>query len=193
MVTDVQYEHWSSFLYREGAICSPAEFQGYICGILCAGIRLEKNEWLKRAYEFMDLIEAQENTEAEVGITAFYEISLQALRDDSLNFQLLLPDDATPLNMRTQALGQWANGFLNGFGLSGDSNASKLDEQSRELLKDFASISQIEPPEQENEDSEKQYAEVIEYIRMGVFSLFSLLVPDSEKPSNKAAASPTKH
>lgn len=180
MVSEVQYEHWKEFLFREGAICSPAELQGFITGILSSGARPESDEFLQHSFEFMDLINKpqQEHGATELGLLAFYEVTLKALSDQSLNFRLLLPDDAMPLADRTEALAEWAQGFLNGFGSAEKGIALKLDEDAQDALKDFANITQIDTEVEDGEDNEASFIELVEYLRVGVFSMFAQLSKD---------------
>ena len=46
------WEHWREFLFRLGAISSPADLQGFASGLLAGGATLDVEKWLALAEEF---------------------------------------------------------------------------------------------------------------------------------------------
>ena len=102
---------------------------------------------------------------------------MRALRGDELEFAPLLPDDDSPLAERTIAMAQWCQGFLYGFGVSTADQSSgqvsgkrdsKLSPEIREVLHDFAQLARATVGEVEpTEEDENDYAEIVEYLRVG--------------------------
>ncbi len=85
-------------------------------------------------------------------------------KDDAYQFSPLVPDDENDLYERVQALKQWANGFLTGFGVS---DCKNLNEQEVELLTDLAKIGSIRiNSDDEFEGGEASYLHLFEYVRM---------------------------
>jgi uncharacterized protein len=185
-MTEHQYDfdEFSNLLLPLGAINSPAELQGMLCGRLCGGQRLTIDVWLNTAWEFLDLAGSPQG-ELSSALTELYQSSLQALRDDNFSLSLLLPDDDTDLDQRSLALGQWCHGFLSGFGSSGMAGDAKLSAETSEALRDFAAIVQIGVDDEADEEAETGYVELVEYVRMAALSLFLEFGADNETDTDK--------
>ncbi len=97
----------------------------------------------------------------------------QDLSADDFTFQLLLPDDDEELAIRTNAIGNWCEGFISGFGGAYAKSDASLLEETREVLKDFTAIASIDDSLEETEEDEQHYMEVVEYVRMAVCTVYS--------------------
>ncbi|MEX2364965.1 MAG: UPF0149 family protein, partial [Pseudohongiellaceae bacterium] len=63
-----------------------------------------------------------------------------------------------------------------------------LSEETREVLKDFTSIAEVDPSEtggQGRDEQEKDYMQVVEYVRMAVITVFM----QTSKPTVEAGQS----
>lgn len=154
-----------------GALGSPAELHGMACGRLCGGARYSEQEWLKTALEFLD-VASQPDPEAEQVISDLYRVSLDQLHDEHMGLQLMLPGDEVEMAQRVMALSHWCEGFLTGFGTSGVSADTTLSGDTADALRDFAAFVQISPDQEEEEEGEMDYLEIIEYVRLAVLSIF---------------------
>ncbi|MEX1033340.1 MAG: UPF0149 family protein [Cellvibrionaceae bacterium] len=172
-----------------GALGSPAELHGMLCGRLCGGGRHSEGEWLASAREFLDT--ARPDPRADHLIADLYRVTLQQLRDEQLSIELLLPSGDTELEQRVMALSHWCQGFLNGFGTSGVSDDTVLSGDTADALRDFAALVQIGPESEDHEDSETDYQEIVEYIRLAALSIFMEIgvLADGDPPPE----SPTVH
>jgi uncharacterized protein YgfB (UPF0149 family) len=177
------YDEWADFLLKLQAIVSPAELQGMLCGRLSGGQRLGPTEWLQAAVEFMDLVDSDLETalddESQSALLALYADSLANLSDYSRPLNLLLPPDEVTLRQRIDALAGWCEGFLHGLGASGLEGSSQLPPDVVEALRDLAQISQATLDEEELEENEFYYTELVEYVRVAVLTLFTELNPAS--------------
>ncbi|NOX26614.1 MAG: UPF0149 family protein [Gammaproteobacteria bacterium] len=92
---------------------------------------------------------------------------------NSLNYEFnpLLPDDNETIAQRTQALSLWCQGFLFGLSVSGLKTLDALSAASREIIEDFSAIAQLEEQFEEGEDEESAYMELVEYLRVGTFTI----------------------
>jgi hypothetical protein len=82
---------------------------------------------------------------------------------------LLLPGDETPVTERATALGQWCQGFLYGLGSSPLPDVDQLPEEVAEIVRDLTALTQIGVDADEPlEESEQAYAELVEFVRVGV-------------------------
>jgi uncharacterized protein YgfB (UPF0149 family) len=95
------------------------------------------------------------------------------LADPDLTFSPWLPDDDAPIAERAEALSEWSEGFLGGFGLGGSPEANKnMSEEARELLKDLAGIATTEFEFDQDEDvNDENLTEIEEYVRTGALML----------------------
>ena len=176
----ISFEEMNHLLIPLGALNSPAELHGMLCGKLSGGQRLPANEWLAQALIFMDIITSEEEGvvgdpegRGQAAMARLYPVTLAQLQDDQLGFQLLLPSDEVDLERRSQALGEWCHGFLTGFGSAGLAAGTKFSEESADCLRDLAAIAQIGDGAEEDEgEAESHLAQIEEYVRMAVLTLF---------------------
>lgn len=140
---------------------SAAESHGILCGLVATHARDARATWIRRSLDEEAVPEAVPEPLSRV-----HDESVRQLDDATFDFQLLLPaDDERDLETRTAALAEWCNGFAFGVGASGW-REDDLPAESREFLHDVARIAQAEV--QGSEDDEAAFAEVVEYVRMGV-------------------------
>lgn len=172
---EINYEHWSDFLYRVSAVCSPAELQGMLSGTLAGGQRPDPETWCATAQEFMDIHQQAPSEELKAALSALYELTLRTLQAHNYEFQLLLPKDAVPLSLRTQALAQWCQGFLHGLGSAGEGIAQRLDQDSQDAVRDFAAITSLDTDAGESEENEVYFTQLVEFVRLTVFNIYAQL------------------
>jgi len=76
----------------------------------------------------------------------------------------------------------WCKGFLAGFAhvsVGAEKSPPALSEDSGEILKDFAKISQAVIDDQDSEEElENSYMELVEYLRFAALNVFMDLVSD---------------
>ncbi|MGB0732652.1 MAG: UPF0149 family protein [Pontibacterium sp.] len=179
----------ANMMVEEGVqIVSPSELHGLLCGHLVAGGRPDAASLLKHACDLMDIGELQ-NEASKVAILQIFEQSQWLLEEENLSFALLLPDDDAELSQRAQALGQWCNGFLAGFGLYGSQSDDSLSREAQEALSDVALIAQVVVGEEDGDGSEGDLIEVGEYVRTVVMMVFA----ECNKPSAEPAEAPVVH
>ena len=156
---------------------SPSGFHGFLCGRLCCdavGIKelvLATSGWLA-------LSEAQAE-EAESIFEAFYRASISSLEDVSFLFQPILPDDELPLTERLVAVGDWCSNYISGLG-DGMDQAFRLSDDGKEALEDIAAIGQVSVDFETDDDGERDYVELVDFIRIAVQVVFSELRPEAD-------------
>lgn len=174
-----------------GALNSPAELHGMLCGHLCGGNRFsdgdsdsesdantntkDNNGWRKNALAFLDLESmnpADLDEQAQEFFDSVYTNTLEQFKSDQFELDLLLPSDETDLDQRISSLGHWCHGFLSGFGSSGISGDTKLSEETTGVLRDFAAFVQINPDDAEDEESEADFMEIVDYVQVAVKTVF---------------------
>jgi uncharacterized protein YgfB (UPF0149 family) len=100
-----------------------------------------------------------------------------------MEFELLLPEDEQPLDARTAALALWCQGFLYGLGTSVVQDESGLPGDIGEIVRDLTEITHVAvDAEQTDESNESAYAELVEFVRVGVQLVFDELGPLRDQP-----------
>lgn len=173
MALSYDFQFLSDKLLSLGAICSAAELQGMYCGLLAGGQSWDEDQWFEHAREFTDLSHFDASDEQKAVLLFLYESSRDALLNDDFSFQPLLPADECPVEDRARELGAWCRGFLHGFGASGVTKDTKLSAEVAEVLRDMAQIcSAVRSVEEEENDTDADLLELIEYLRAGVLTIY---------------------
>lgn len=146
-----------------GPLASPMEIQGLYCGAYCAGRAAPTpgawHEALRLQFgEDAPLLEA---------VDALAEAQAQALEDEELSLQLLLPEEDAPLADRAEGLARFCSAFLSGYGLAG----GQLRDGDQEALADLAAIAQLSDELDDDDDTERNLELLIEHVRIVVLNL----------------------
>jgi yecA family protein len=169
----LDFDEIGNHLLEQGALVSPSQVHGCLCGLLSAGATFQPEYGLDALADVLDLVAYGELANR---VMQLYTVSGAALRDEEFTFIPLLPDDEVDIVQRAEALADWCNGFLAGFAYeaaSEDSASSTLSQPSSEALRDIAAFAQAEVDEDEtDEDAEGHYTELVEYLRVAVINIF---------------------
>lgn len=173
-------------LFNVDAALGATESHGALCGMLCAQGTTEASQWM-----LCVLGEHEETSNAlqQAGkkLLQIHQISVEQMNDTEADFELMLPDDDEPLEMRIEALGAWCQGFVYGLAVGGIKEDTELPEDSKELITDILEISragyvadneaELATDEGSSEEDEVAFMEVSEYVRMGVLLIYEELQP----------------
>ena len=166
------YQEIESHLSGSRALTDLPEAHGTLAGALCSGEGVTLQDWLREVFP-----EGVAGA-AEVPMLAVFEWTQHVLRTGQLEFMLLLPDDEESLATRAAALGQWCQGFLYGLGSNPLPDVERLPEEIAEIVRDLTALTRIDVDENESaEDNEQAYAELVEFVRVGVQLLHDELAP----------------
>ena len=169
----LDFDEIADHLLEQGALVSPSRVHGCLCGLLSAGATLQAEHGLGALADVLDLVA---HGELANRVLQLYTVSGAALQDEEFTFIPLLPDDEVDIKQRAEALADWCNGFLAGFAYEAagdDSPGTALSQPSNEALRDIAAFAQVEVDEDEDaEDAEGDYAELVEYLRVAVINIF---------------------
>lgn len=169
-----EFDVLDSLLVRVEAVAYAAEVHGFICGQICVTGLADEMLWK----EFLDI-----QGEDECLIESCYgEVkqliseTLEQMHSAEFGLQLLLPDEAVPIRLRVEALGNWCHGFLNGYGVSESQSVRGASEACDEVLEDYTQICRLGIDNEDTED-EQSLMELTEYVRMGAILIFEDLQP----------------
>lgn len=177
------YETLSTLLEQNNILSDAAEIQGMFCGMLSGGMALENQDWPSA---IVDAINQGESLPAAVkdALTELYNLTCQQLLDSDFALVLFLPDESSPINDRGQALINWVNGFMVGFGYY-QADLTACSDDVKEALEDFAEIARMDEQMPEDEESEKALFEVLEYVRISSMLCFNELGQSAEENQKK--------
>ena len=146
------------------AVTEPAEAHGTLTGALCANGQYALADWVNEV-----LPEGVDQGQALAGLAGLYQVTADALAGQLMEFDLLLPDDAQPIEARTEALTLWCNGFLYGLGTGGAPDPQGLPGDTGEIIRDLSHITQAGVDNAEDaEANESALADLVEFTRVGV-------------------------
>jgi len=188
----LEFDEFCELLMPLGALNSPSELHGLLCGKLCGGAPLTTDQWLTAAWDVLD-ITGQPNAEVEEPVLKLYEQTQAQLNSGDYDLQPYLPDDFTELEQRLQALSQWCHGFLTGFGSAGiDPNAEFSSDQA-DSLRDIAAIVQVSLDEEEEtreeDEQESDYFDLVEHVRIIALNFYEDNLQDAGDNEAKKSSS----
>ncbi len=171
----LKYHELDDVLTRLGALCGAAEAHGTFCGLFCSAPRTARQQYLDNIIEVARTDDPGIDQCREV-LDRMMQESAGLLAASQLAFELILPDDVEALDLRTTALAHWCQAFLTGLTDGGLNDLDAIPEDARELVGDFSDITRAGIDEDQNqEEAEKAYAELVEYVRVGVQVIFEEL------------------
>ncbi|RTE85527.1 MULTISPECIES: UPF0149 family protein [Gammaproteobacteria] len=167
------FETWNQWLEREGMITSAAELHGMLTGLMASGQQVQQSDWLNVVADL-----AHEGQAFSAQMNERLETLGRKIREDlasaELNFQLLVPGDEELLSERLKALAEWTQCFLVGFGVN-QQNLKAASNELREGIEDMAEIAKLSPEMEGDEEDERAFYEVSEYVRITAIMCFNEL------------------
>lgn len=172
------FDQVADLFLMEGVDLSPSEWHGCVVGLLVSGLRSDDllaamGHALKESITG-DLMVATEQAAAA---------SLGALCDPDYGFSPLVPDDDDELEIRSEGLALWSEGFLKGFA-AGVTQSDQVTTESAEILRDLAQIARVEVSGFDDfDEQENDFFELLEYVRVVVLNLYSTYALDDDELS----------
>lgn len=164
MNTDLSYQVIEETVLANDMFMGAAETHGVLAGMLCVNSRVNYEQWLSALFEQPEKWQSLPGKDRAL-LAALFEETRRVLDEENFEFDLLLPDDEADLSERACALSNWCKGYLYGLGC-GERRIS-WSEECNEILRDMQEISRLDT-QVEGEEEEQAYAELIEYVRIGV-------------------------
>jgi uncharacterized protein YgfB (UPF0149 family) len=183
------YAEIQRVLLDERSMTGAAEAHGTLVGALCTAATYRFEDWLQEI-----LPEGRAHSLSAGALRSVYFVTSETLTGQDLEFQPLLPEDAQPLNERTAALAQWCVGFLYGLGSGSIEDLKTLPGEVGEVVRDFDEITRVGVDGGEtDEQNESAYAELVEFVRVGVQLVFEELEPLRAAPEEPEQPEPPLH
>ena len=177
------YAEIEQLLSEQRSLNDAAEAHGSLAGCLCALADYSFQDWLKEI-----LPEGRADAATADTLYGLYTATAAALEQTDMEFEPLLPSDAQSLELRTAALARWCQGFLYGLGSGSIPDAGALPGDVGEIVRDLTEITRAGVDDQDGEESnEGAYAELVEFVRVGVQLLYEELSAARHAPLPDAA------
>ena len=159
------WSDWNQNFDEIEEISSPSELHGLLTGIVCVTEAPNREEWLQ-ILSTLDVPTLDENAVNMLAEEA--EDIAHSLSEDELDYLPMLPDDSHTLSERVQALADWCEGVVLGFGLA----SGRIRAEEEELIESLQDVASVEFDEDDNdEEGEESYQELYEFVRLIPVSL----------------------
>jgi uncharacterized protein YgfB (UPF0149 family) len=168
-----ELEILTEFLALHDCPYEPSEIQGLCLGIICTGRQQNPDYWHAQIEKTL-LGEEVSHLPLDCAqlLQNLLKNCFQSLTHPHFELTLLLPDDSMPIEVRLKAISDWCKGFIYGLGLGSPEPAVWNQPNIKEALEDIAQIQAIDTQPVENDDSEKDYIELVEYLKIAAILIF---------------------
>lgn len=163
--TAIDYQTLQSALAEVGSVDDPSEVHGTLCGVLCVDESAPADS----------LVEEEVVADMRSMLERLRKATMANLLDPSMNFEPLLPEDGqVPLGDRVDAMARWSSGFVYGVASRGELDYGNLSGEVQEVIRDITELSKVgwTDDDSDEEQGESDYAELTEYLRVGVQLVF---------------------
>lgn len=160
------FDQVQNSLQKLDALTDATEAHGTLCGLMLG--QNDFNKWIGITVEKIpDANDLLARESLQLLRELYDEVKIQ-LNSEDMSFELMLPDDDQEFAIRLMGLGSWCQGFLYGLAVNGEAMLDRLSEQGRECMDDLLEISQISHDEDESEEAENVFSEIVEHVRLSV-------------------------
>jgi hypothetical protein len=165
------YDDLAVALEEVRSVTGPAECHGIAVGQLCAAPRFEPAVWLRHIFDG-DPSASSATLDCARLLAALAKDADRRLKSSDVELKLFLPDTG-PLDERVAALAAWCRGFLLGISLAGLHDFESCSSETREFVVDLGAVGRADADSltQSEDDDERAYAEIVEYVRVGALLL----------------------
>lgn len=173
------YDEVAACLGSMMTLVTPAELQGLLLGIFCAlGTDLNDDVALKNC---IGENEALSKSQQQL-LSRLIEATKNDLQEFNFSIALLLPDTGDIYEEASEFI-HWCQGFLTGLG---NANIQTMhDSDAIDALKRITEASQIDLNELDiSEDDEAYLADITEYVRLAVLTIYAELKKGHHSKSN---------
>jgi uncharacterized protein YgfB (UPF0149 family) len=193
----IDHNELDAALRRCGSTWNAGQTHGLLCSRLALAGAEGASRWLAQVLADTD----PENTlctECQAMLEALCTSTWQQLSERQSDFMLLLPDDDDSAQVRTEAMGQWCEGFLHG--LVSEAHGDELRERLAsdplsDIIKDLLEITRASVGEEADEQAtDNAFSELVEYLRVAAQLTYEELAEFREPSSIQPQInSPTLH
>lgn len=156
-----------------------SELAGMLHGLLGHGFVIEEGRWQQDMANFLTSGEPL-SYDACKGLESCLAFTQKDYLADSFVIDILIPDDDEPLADRAEAIAQWCQGYLTGYGLVKQSQP--LSEDGQEALQDLSEIARIDYDiDADEQELDMAFETICEHIKMSAHIIYLANQPKVEK------------
>ena len=174
-------------LFNAGQTLNPSELHGVLVGLMGAGFDPDDEHHLEQTLASVEKAVGMQLQGELVDIVSRLNLAtLSAIVDTDYAFRVLLPDDDDSIEQRLRSFSNWVTGFISGYteGMTVRQAAGlAIQPEVADVLKDFASIAQVETDQVETEEAERQLEELVDYVRLATISIVQDAINQRESQS----------
>ena len=164
------YIHIENAFETVNASISVSEAHGMLCGLICASDWVSLDQWVSNVLEEST---ASNSPLFDSIVEAVFQSAQVGFASTGVDIYPVLPDDDIEIIDRLEALGEWCHGYLVGLAMTNKPlDMEELPDDIKEILQDFAAISQIDIEAAETEESENDYTEIVEFVRVSMYIVY---------------------
>lgn len=158
------YETLDEYLIIAGTPFSPAFFHGNMVALLCISHGCDHDLWqtIQQSYAFLENSQSQIFKLFKI---LFFNTKAQ-FEADEIELDLMLPAEELPISHRLESLSDWCEGFLQQLTTKQPEQLLRLPEV-QEIVADFAQIKEVSSQEDDSEENERAYTEMVEFVKIG--------------------------
>lgn len=186
----IDHDELESALNLCGSSWHASQVHGLLCSRLAVAGAGGAVQWAGQVLEETS-VENSLRSECEAMLDRLFAATWQQLAGRQSEFTLLLPDEAESRTLRAEAMGRWCEGFLHG--LVSEQHSEVLRQRLAaeplvDVIKDMLQITRAAATaDEEDEDDESAYVELVEYLRIAAQLAFEELAdfrsPEGETPA----------
>ena len=174
-------------LFNAGQTLNPSELHGVLVGLMGAGFDPDDEHHLEQTLASVEKAVGMQLQGELVDIVSRLNLAtLSAIVDTDYAFHVFLPDDDDPIEQRLRSFSNWVTGFISGYteGMTVRQAAGlAIQPEVADVLRDFASIAQVETDQVETEEAERQLEELVDYVRLATISIVQDAINQRESQS----------
>ncbi len=161
-----------------------AEAHGLLAALLAGNVSLRRQAWvdslLTTNFQKGD-VSAQES---QATLLSLFDAAVRYFKeDDTLSFQLLLPEDEEPIALRIEALAEWCQGFLSGLNIMHINEGAVDSPDVKEALQDLTKMACLAHDDEQDGDEEIEaaFVELVEFARVAVVLVHDYVLQRNQK------------
>ena len=182
-----EWDEIADQLFNAGQTLNPSELHGVLVGLMGAGFDPDDKHHLEQTLASVEkAVGVQLHGELVDIVSRLNLATLSAIVDTDYAFRILLPDDDDPIEQRLRSFSNWVTGFISGFteGMTVRKAAGRaIEPDVAEVLKDFATIAQVDTDQVETEDAQRQLEALVDYVRLAAVSIVQDAINQRESQS----------